>query len=176
MLQQQKQQKGNDENAAKPTEKGKAPASTREHISQASTSGTSKGTGAKATAGVKKSQNPTPPTEGFNKECLSILREMNSGIAKTNDRVQKLSDRVDGLYETQTGYYEYDDYSVGYDDEIEIFDSQESGVGEVEPQLSPEKRPHEEVDNDENDVLVSLLKNIKRQMLLIRKLTKNWPI
>ena len=43
---------------------------------------------------------PTPPTsgaEGFNKECLLILREMNSNISKTNDRVEKLSEWVDAL-------------------------------------------------------------------------------
>ena len=70
------------------------------------------------TSVAARSSAPIPPTSNtvFNKECLSILREMNSNITKNNDKVEKLPQRVDTPYEEEEQYPENEnDFQSGYD-------------------------------------------------------------
>ena len=114
------------------------------------------GKGSSSVSAPGRSVFPTPPTsgaEGFNKECLLILREMNSNISKTNDRVEKLSERVDALYEQDT-CTEYDYY-----DDPEYVDIENPECWSIPP---PDKRSHGEVEADEDDVFNIFVKKFKK--------------
>ena len=103
---------------------------------------------------------PSPPTTpaGFNKECLTILREMNSEISLTSDKVEKLSDRVDTLYDDyEQSDYQYDNWYM-YEPEGQDEDS----FQDQEDHISiSEKRSIHEVEED-NDVFSTFIKKFKK--------------
>ena len=126
----------------------------------------------KAKTGVAaRSSAPTPPTSNtiFNKECLSILREMNSNISKNNEKVEKLSQRVDALYEEEEHYPENEnDFQSGYDlydyDPNNTYDqeAEEDSVSVSQSVGSYGKRSSSELEVDDDDIFSHIIKKFRK--------------
>ncbi|MCG8078810.1 MAG: hypothetical protein JAY75_21550 [Candidatus Thiodiazotropha taylori] len=111
------------------------------------------------TTASRKPVEVTPPTTsaGFNKECLSILLEMNIKLSNTSDKVEKLSDRVDTLYD----YYDYNEgYEYGSDQEV-YMDPLDADQEEQASVSFSDKRSIHDVDSDD-DVFSNFMKKFKK--------------
>ena len=141
----------NDSNTSFCTEKGKTSAK-----SKPSSSGPPK---------TFRPAGPSPPT-GFNKECLTILSEMNS----TSNKVEKLSDRVDNLYDDyEQSDYQYD-YGYMYDPECQddSFQDQEDHISTC---ISEKHSIHKVEEGD--DVFSTFIKKFKKTDNVDAKVNQN---
>ena len=68
---------------------------------------------------VSSSKKAVPTQASFDKECLSILREMNTKISQTNAKVENLAERVDSLYEEPQDS-EFAAYSCPQEDDLQF--------------------------------------------------------